>query len=232
MQILTNWNSVAAPAPASAFLSAPAEERDEWVTNQRTRSPSTALLHSIKGLQSRTTKTEAKYSKVKKLLLRLLESYWTHPRENPMVQLDKIQEKTPIHKQTQMNSVVQMPKLRQESNFPLFFLKGGQYRRQFSQRAKLHKEQGWPDSHTATRRTLTWNGTASVRIPVSLSPSKTRGAFTFQTWKWKQQHQIHCLPRTQTTHSMGWPCISRWKKALRLSIRSTSRAAPWTAQCI
>jgi len=28
-QILTNWNSVAAPAPASAFLSAPAEGRDE-----------------------------------------------------------------------------------------------------------------------------------------------------------------------------------------------------------
>ena len=98
-----------------------------------------------------------------------------------MVQLDKIQEKTPIHKQTQMNSVAQMPKLRQESNFPLFFSKGGQYRRQFSQRAKLHKEQGWPDIHTATRRTLTWNSTASVRIPVSFSPSKTRGAFTFQT---------------------------------------------------
>jgi len=96
-----------------------------------------------------------------------------------------------------------MPKLHQESSFPLVFLKGGPYWRQFSQRGKLHKEQGRPDVHTATCGTLTWNGTASVRISVGFSPSKTRRAFTFQAWKWKLQLQIHCLPRTQTTHFMG-----------------------------
>lgn len=124
-----------------------------------------------------------------------------------------------------------MPKLRQESDFPLFFLKGGQYWRQFSQRDKLHKEQGRPDIHTATQQTLTWNSTASVRIPVSFSPSKTCRAFTFQTWKGKQQHQIQRLARTQTTDPMGDPAPLSGKKALQLSIRFTSRTAPQTAWC-
>lgn len=31
MQILTNWNSVAAPAPASAFLSAPAGKKEKAI---------------------------------------------------------------------------------------------------------------------------------------------------------------------------------------------------------
>lgn len=35
MLILTNWNSVAAPAPASAFLSAPANEQVEIEDSQK-----------------------------------------------------------------------------------------------------------------------------------------------------------------------------------------------------
>lgn len=54
----------------------------------------------------------------------------------------------------------------------------------FPSQKGLYAGNNSPEEGSCTERelgTLTWNGAASVRIPVGFSPSKARGAFPFQT---------------------------------------------------